>query len=114
MAYEGPQSGDIRATLALSQSEAQTGSSRTLTLPGGRRITVPVRAGIHNGEQILLKGMGEPVWPGGPNGDLILTVSIAQSEQYGSQPNFIDDPSSPTGAFWRASKECRAPFRSAS
>jgi hypothetical protein len=96
MAYEGPQSGDIRATLALSQSEAQTGSSRTLTLPGGRSITVPVRAGIRNGEQILLRGMGEPAWSGGPNGDLILTVAIAQSDQYGSQPNFIDDPSSPT------------------
>ena len=96
MAYEGPQSGNIRATLALSQSEAQTGSSRTLTLPGGRRINVPVRAGIRNGEQILLKGMGEPAWSGGPNGDLILTVNIAPSEQYGIQPNFIDDPSSPT------------------
>jgi hypothetical protein len=96
MAFEGPQSGDIRATLALSQSEAQTGSSRTLTLPGGRRITVPVRAGIRNGEQIRLKGHGEPAWSGGPVGDLILTVSIAPSEQYGSQPNFIDDPSSPT------------------
>ncbi len=96
MAFEGPQSGDIRATLALSQSEAQVGSSRILTLPGGRRITVPVRAGIQNGEQILLKGLGEPAWSGGPVGDLILTVSIAPSEQYGSQPNFIDDPSSPT------------------
>jgi flagellar basal body-associated protein FliL len=96
MAYQGPRNGDIRATLALSQSEARTGSSRTLTLPGGRRITVPVRAGIRNGEQILLKGMGEPSWSGGPNGDLILTVTIPPSEQYGSQPNFIDDPSSPT------------------
>jgi len=96
MAYEGSQGGDIRATLALSQSEAQTGSSRTLTLPGGRRITVPVRAGIRNGEQILLKGMGEPAWSGGPAGDLILTVAIAPSEQYGSQPNYVDDPSSPT------------------
>ena len=56
MAYQGPQNGDIRATLALSQSEARTGSSRTLTLPGGRRITVPVRAGIRNGEQLHLKG----------------------------------------------------------
>src|SRR5438876_3784441 len=103
MAYQGPQNGDIRATLSLSKSEAQTGSSRTLTLPGGRRITVPVRAGIRNGEQILLKGMGEPTWSGGPNGDLILTVSIAPSEQYGSQPNFIDDPSSPTDFIQKSS-----------
>ncbi len=96
MAFEGPQSGDIRATLALSQAEVQTGSSRTLTLPGGRRISVPVRAGIRNGEEIRLKGQGEPAWPGGPVGDLILTVSISPSEQYYSQPNYIDDPSSPT------------------
>ncbi len=96
MAFEGPQSGDIRATLAISQSESQVGSSRTLTLPGGRRISVPVRAGIRNGEEIRLKGQGEPVWSGGPVGDLILTISIAPSEQYGNQTNFIDDPSSPT------------------
>jgi DnaJ-like protein len=96
MAFEEPQSGDIRATLALSQAEAQAGSSRTLTLPGGSRITVPVRAGIRNGEEIRLKGQGEPAWSGGPVGDLILTVSIAPSEQYRSQPGFVDDPSSPT------------------
>jgi hypothetical protein len=96
MAFEGPQGGDIRATLALSQAEAQTGSSRTLTLPGERRITVPVRAGIRDGEEIRLKGQGEPAWAGGPVGDLILTVAIASTEQYRSQPNFANDAGSPT------------------
>ena len=96
MAFEGPQGGDIRATLALSQDEAQAGSSRTLTLPGGRRITVPVRAGIRNGEEIRLKGQGEPAWSGGPVGDLILTVAIASAEQYRGQPNFVNDAGSPT------------------
>ena len=94
MAFEEPQGGDIRATLALSQAEAQTGSSRTLTLPEGRRITVPIRAGIHDGEEIRLKGQGDPAWPGGPIGDLILTVSI-RATQYGGQP-FYDNPGSPT------------------
>ena len=75
----GPQSGDIRATLALSQAEAQAGGSRTLTLPGGRRITVPVPAGIRNGVEIRLRGQGEPAWSGGPVSDLILTVFIAPS-----------------------------------
>ncbi len=96
MAFEGPQGGDIRATLALSQDEAQAGSSRTLTLPGGRRITVPVRAGIRDGEEIRLKGQGEPAWPGGPVGDLILTAAITPAEQYRGQPNFVNDANSPT------------------
>lgn len=96
MAFEGPQAGDIRATLALSQDEVQAGSSRTLTLPGGRRITVPVRAGIRDGEEIRLKGQGEPAWPGGPVGDLVLTVAIASTEQYRSQPNYANDAASPT------------------
>ncbi len=88
MAIEGPQTGDIRATLAISQDEARTGSSRTLNLPGGRRIVVPVRAGIHNGEEIRLRGQGDVTRYGGPPGDLILTVSIAAAEQFGSQPYF--------------------------
>jgi flagellar basal body-associated protein FliL len=97
MAYEGPQGGDIRATLALSQAEAQAGSSRTVTLPGGRRLTVPVRAGIRDGEEIRLKGQGEPTWVGGPVGDLVLTVSIAApSGQYYSQPGFVNESASPT------------------
>jgi len=96
MAFEGPQAGDIRATLALSQAEAQVGSSRTLTLPGGRRITVPIRAGIRDGEEIRLKGQGEETWPGGPVGDLILTVSLPTVEQYAQQPFYGDNPGSPT------------------
>ncbi len=96
MAFEGPQAGDIRATLALSQAEAQVGSSRTLTLPGGRRITVPIRAGIRDGEEIRLKGQGEETWPGGPVGDLILTVSLPTAEQYAQQPFYGDNPGSPT------------------
>lgn len=96
MAFEGLQAGDIRATLALSQDEAQAGSSRTLTLPGGRRITVPIRAGIRDGEEIRLKGQGEPSWPGGPAGDLILIVSLPPVEAYAQQPYYGDHPGSPT------------------
>jgi len=96
MAFEGPQAGDIRATLALSQAEAQAGSSRTLTLPGGRRITVPIRAGIRDGEEIRLKGQGEESWPGGPAGDLILTVSLPTVEQSVQQPFYGDNLSAPT------------------
>jgi flagellar basal body-associated protein FliL len=90
MAYEVPPgNGEIRATLALSQAEAQTGSSRTLNLPGGRRITVPIPAGIYSGQEIRLAGQGEPAWQGGPIGDLVLTISIAPGSLPGqSNPGF--------------------------
>src|SRR5690349_19474674 len=77
MAYsQPPDAGEIRATLALSQSEAQSGSSRTLNLPGGRRITVSIPPGVYNGQELRVAGQGEPTWQGGPAGDLILTISI--------------------------------------
>ena len=72
-----PGQGEIRATLALSQAEAQTGTNRTLNLPGGRRITVSIPPGIFNGQEMRLAGQGEPVYQSGPAGDLILTISIA-------------------------------------
>jgi flagellar basal body-associated protein FliL len=99
MAYaEPPDGGDIRATLALSQAEAQTGSSRTLNLPGGRRITISIPAGIHNGEEIRLKGQGEPTWVGGPTGDLVLTISIP-ADSFAGQSNPGFNQNTPTEYF---------------
>ncbi|MGI9058847.1 MAG: DnaJ C-terminal domain-containing protein [Ktedonobacteraceae bacterium] len=85
MAYDGQQSGDIRATLALSRAEAVNGTRRTLNLPGGRQVVVPVPAGISDGQEIRLEGQGQPTNYGG-RGALILTIALAPSENYGSQP----------------------------
>ncbi|HLX41521.1 MAG TPA: protein kinase [Ktedonobacteraceae bacterium] len=58
---------EMRATLAISASEALTGTSRILTLPGGRRVTVTVPAGASTGQILHLPG---------PTGTLILTLTI--------------------------------------
>jgi hypothetical protein len=84
MAYNGQQSGDVHATLALSQFEAMNGTSRTLTLPGGRQVVVPIPAGTREGQEIRLEGQGQPS-AYGSRGALILTVTFAPAENYGSQ-----------------------------
>src|SRR5215831_799739 len=76
--WAGP---DTRATLAISPSEAVAGTNRTLTLPGGRRITISVPVGAYNGQVIRVEGQGESTGPGTPAGALILTLAIERSEQ---------------------------------
>src|SRR5438094_9825918 len=85
MAYEGQQNGDVRATLALSQAEAREGTTRTLNLPEGRQVVVPVPPGTHDGQQIRLEGQGQPSRYGGSRGALILTIAIAPGEEFGPQ-----------------------------
>ncbi len=84
MAYDGQQNGDIRATLALSQEEARSGTSRTLNLPGGRQVVVPIPAGAYDGQELHMAGQGEPS-ASGSRGSLILTIAIAPAEKFGTQ-----------------------------
>jgi len=72
---------DIRATLAISTTEASSGTSRTLTLPGGRRMTVAVPAGAYDGQIIRLEGQAEPTTASGPAGSLILTLAVQHPEE---------------------------------
>jgi WD40 repeat protein len=70
---------DLHATLAISPQEALTGTSRSLTLPGGRRVTVTIPAGVQDGQVIRVEGQGEAA-EGGVAGTLVLTLAIAASE----------------------------------
>ncbi len=85
MAFEGPPDGDIRATLALSSDEAATGTIRTITLPGGRQIQVPIPAGIRNGQELRLEGQGVPSSYTQRPGDLILSIAVALPGEVASQ-----------------------------
>src|SRR5947209_5207831 len=97
MSLQGQQGEDIRATLALSQAEVRNGTTRTLNLPRGRRITLPIAAGTRDGQVIRLPGQGEPSPYGGPSGDLILTIAVAKEQYNRPYPvNPLDDPDRPT------------------
>jgi serine/threonine protein kinase len=78
---------DLHATLAISQSEAVSGTFRTLTLPGGRQVVLPVKAGAYNGQIIRLEGVVDQASPGVPAGTLVITLAISQAEQFAPQFN---------------------------
>jgi serine/threonine protein kinase/streptogramin lyase len=73
-------SGEIRATLAISLDEVQAGTMRQLTLPGGRLVKVNIPAGINDGTTLRLEGLGMPYYQGGPTGPLMLTISTMAAD----------------------------------
>jgi len=95
---EAQKGSDIRATLRISPAEAQRGTDRMVTLPGGRRVTVVVPANAYNGQILNFPDLGELPPSGGPAGNLILTLSIEQLEQtpppYSTWPNADTQPNS--------------------
>ena len=87
--------GALHATLAISQAEAASGTTRSLTLPGGRQVSVTVPTGVGNGSILSLEGQGMPYYEGGPAGSLVLTIAI--SAEVSSQP-LPQDSTDPTVA----------------
>jgi serine/threonine protein kinase len=73
--------GDVYAVLAISEAEARTGTTRTVTLPGGRRVTVAVPAGTQDGHRIRLEGQGEPSDPGNQMSTWTLIIAVKQTEE---------------------------------
>jgi serine/threonine protein kinase/photosystem II stability/assembly factor-like uncharacterized protein len=80
---------DRRATLAISADEARSGTSRVLTLPGGRTITVQIPPGSQPGQVITLTGLGENLGPG-QTGDLYLTLSVIETQPQVALANNAD------------------------
>ena len=76
-----PESGNLHATLAISELEARGGTSRSIRLPGGRQMSVGVPAGAFEGQVISLEGLGEPAFPGGSRGTLTLTITIIPAKE---------------------------------
>jgi hypothetical protein len=91
----GQDNGDLRASLAVSQAEARTGTKRVLTLPTGRTVEVTVPPGTFSGQEIRIDGEGLTL-PGRPAGALILTVTVVAGEQANPLPTASDEASLPT------------------
>jgi DnaJ-class molecular chaperone len=61
--------------LSITLAEAAKGVKKRVQLPTGKEVEVKIPAGLDEGQQIRLKGQGQP-GPGGRAGDLLITVSV--------------------------------------
>jgi len=71
-----PHGQDVSVALTITLPEAAKGASKRVRLPTGKEVEVKIPAGLTDGQQIRLKGQGLAV-PGGPAGDVLITVGIA-------------------------------------
>ena len=73
---------DAAADITITLEEAAAGEKKRLALPTGKDIDVSIPTGIADGQQIRLRGQGQPGAAGGPAGDLLITIHIAPHRQF--------------------------------
>ncbi|HEY4076957.1 MAG TPA: DnaJ C-terminal domain-containing protein [Rhizomicrobium sp.] len=68
---------DFSAAVTVSFDEAATGGTRRVVLQNGEQIDVKIPVGVKDSQVIRVKGRGGAGRGGGPNGDILLSVSVA-------------------------------------
>ena len=68
---------DYSLGVTVGFEEAARGGTRRIVLPDGREVDVRIPVGVHEGQQIRLKGQGGAGREGGPSGDVLLTLKVA-------------------------------------
>ena len=78
---------DVHSVIKISLEEAYHGSEKTLLLNKNttKELKVKIPAGITEGQQIRLSGMGEPGIQGGPPGDLYLEIQFTAHPYFSAQ-----------------------------
>ena len=68
---------DFAVAITASFAESVMGGTRRIVLTNGEQIDVKIPAGLRDGQQIRAKGRGGAGRHGGPNGDVLIQVSVA-------------------------------------
>lgn len=72
---------DYNAQLHLNLRDVYTTDKRTLTI-NGKNIRLTIPAGVENGQQIKISGLGGEGRNGGPKGDLYITFTIENNTNF--------------------------------
>ena len=68
---------DFTAAVTVSLGEAVAGSTRRIVMQNGEQIDVKIPAGVQSSQTIRVKGRGGAGHGGGPNGDVLLQITVA-------------------------------------
>lgn len=75
--FGGPTPGaDLTAAVTIDFIDGVKGTTRKISFQQGDSISFKVPAGIKDGAKVKVRGRGQPSPNGGPNGDLIVTVTV--------------------------------------
>lgn len=77
---------DFTATMELSLEEAYTGTTRQVQLET-QKLALKIKPGVIEGQLLRLKGKGAKGINGAPDGDLIITVHIAENAFFKRKEN---------------------------
>lgn len=80
---------DQTYVLEVSFLEAAKGATKRITLPGGSTLDVKIPEGIADGKTIRLRGKGGPGLGGGPDGDALVTITVAPHPHFSREGNDI-------------------------
>ncbi len=72
---------DVKAELVITLDEAYHGTEKIFRI-NDQTIKLKIKPGTEDGQILKLKGKGAPGINGGPNGDLLITVKIAEHPIY--------------------------------
>jgi DnaJ-class molecular chaperone len=72
-----PSGADHAYQLSIPFLDAVGGTRRRLTLDNGKSLEVHIPAGVEDGQQIRLRGQGDPSLTGRDAGDALVTISVA-------------------------------------
>ena len=68
---------DVTVTATVPLETVGRGGSARIFLPSGQALNATIPAGTEDGEQIRLRGQGQPGRNGGASGDALITIKIA-------------------------------------
>ena len=72
---------DAQAALQISLAEAYHGGPKAISLDG-QPLNLKIKPGIADGQILRLKGKGHPGAGGAPQGDLLLTINVAEHPRF--------------------------------